>query len=178
MTRLILTSSNSGERGLKQAGLADIVIPFGLRFVWGQLPTPVELESFLAARSTRHDTVGSHWLDFVYPRHLEEIAATGLGLIELCARCETVELWIDPPLAPPGDDPARAWDYDVVVQAVRSLATARRYNLQETLVHAIFKRIASLHGISALKVTSSKPDVYPDARGVGVEIASFRGVTP
>ena len=90
----------------------------------------------------------------------------------------SVEAWIDPPFPPPNDDPGRAWDYDVVVQAVRSLATARRYNLQETLVHAIFDRIASLHGISALKVTSNKPDVYPDASGVGVEIASFRGVAP
>ena len=90
----------------------------------------------------------------------------------------SVELWIDPPVPPADDDPARAWDYDVVVQAVRGLATSRRYNLQETLVHAIFARIASLHGISALKVTSTKPDVYADARGVGVEIASFRGLAP
>jgi dihydroneopterin aldolase len=90
----------------------------------------------------------------------------------------SIELWIDPPLAPPGDDPGRAWDYDVVVQAVRELGTARRYNLQETLVHAIFDRVASLHGIAALRVTSSKPDVYPDARGVGVEIASFCGDAP
>lgn len=90
----------------------------------------------------------------------------------------SVELWIDPPVPPADDDPARAWDYDVVVQTVRSLATARRYNLQETLIHAIFARVASLHGISALKVSSTKPDVYPDASGVGVEIASFRGVAP
>ena len=90
----------------------------------------------------------------------------------------SVELWIDPPVAPADDDPARAWDYDVVVQAVRSLATTRRYNLQETLVDAIFTRIASLHGISALRVSSTTPDVYPDARGVGVEIASFRGSAP
>ena len=90
----------------------------------------------------------------------------------------SVEVWIDPPVPPADDDPSRAWDYDVVVQAVRSLATARRYNLQETLVHEIFARIASLHGIAALKVSSTKPDVYPDASGVGVEIASFRGVAP
>jgi dihydroneopterin aldolase len=90
----------------------------------------------------------------------------------------SIELWIDPPVPPANDDPARAWDYDVVVQAVRQLATARRYNLQETLVHAIFARIASLHGIAALKVSSTKPDVYPDASGVGVEIASFSGVSP
>ncbi len=90
----------------------------------------------------------------------------------------SVELWLDPPLPPADDDPARAWDYDVVVQAVRSLATSRRYNLQETLAHAIFARIASLHGISNLKVSTTKPDVYPDARGVGVEIASFHGTAP
>jgi len=89
-----------------------------------------------------------------------------------------IELWIQPPTPPAGDDPAHAWDYDVVVQAVRRIATSRRYNLQETLVHAIFNEIASLHGISALKVSSTKPDVYPDARGVGVEIASFHGVCP
>ncbi len=90
----------------------------------------------------------------------------------------SVELWLDPPAPPADDDPARAWDYDVVVQIVRSLATSRRYNLQETLVHAIFARVASLHGISALKVSTTKPDVYPDASGVGVEIASFRGIAP
>ncbi|MDQ3139558.1 MAG: dihydroneopterin aldolase [Pseudomonadota bacterium] len=90
----------------------------------------------------------------------------------------SVELWLDPPVPPADDDPGRAWDYDVVVQAVRSLAMSRRYNLQETLVHAIFARIASLHGISALKVSSIKPDVYSDASGVGVEITSFRGAAP
>lgn len=90
----------------------------------------------------------------------------------------SVELWLDPVTPPADDDPGEAWDYDVVVQAVRSLATERRYNLQETLVHAIFERVASLHGIAALKVSSVKPDVYPDARGVGVEIASFRGLAP
>ena len=89
-----------------------------------------------------------------------------------------IELWIEPATPPADDDPARAWDYDVVVQAVRTLATRRRYNLQETLVHAIFVHIAGLHGISALKVSSTKPDVYPDERGVGVEIASFRGAAP
>ena len=90
----------------------------------------------------------------------------------------SIDLWIDPAIASTDDDPARAWDYDVVVQAVRTLATSRRYNLQETLVHAIFVHVAALHGISALKVSSTKPDVYPDARGVGVEIASFRGSAP
>ncbi len=90
----------------------------------------------------------------------------------------SVELWTADPRPPADDDPARAWDYDVVVTLVRELATSRRYNLQETLVHSIFERLAGLHGVAALRVTSVKPDVYPDARGVGVEIASFKGVAP
>lgn len=89
-----------------------------------------------------------------------------------------VELWTDELTPPTDDDPARAWDYDVIVQQVRGLATERRYNLQETLVHAIFERLAGLRGVAALRVTSVKPDVYPDARGVGVEISSFIGTTP
>jgi hypothetical protein len=96
MKRLILTTDDSGAGNLRQAGLADIVIPFGLRFVWGPLPTPEELATLLAARSAEHGPPGSHWLDFVRPRRLEKIGENGLGLIELCERCETIDLWVDP----------------------------------------------------------------------------------
>ena len=90
----------------------------------------------------------------------------------------SVALWTDQMSPPADDDPARAWDYDVIVQQVRGVATERRYNLQETLVHRIFERLAGLRGVTALRVTSVKPDVYPDARGVGIEISSFIGATP
>jgi len=91
----------------------------------------------------------------------------------------TVELWVDQTLSPPADDdPEMAWDYDFIVQEVRRLASARRYNLQETLAHAIFGRLAEAQGVRALRVRTMKPDVYPDASGVGVEIASFKGAGP
>ncbi|MDQ3144293.1 MAG: dihydroneopterin aldolase [Pseudomonadota bacterium] len=90
----------------------------------------------------------------------------------------SVELWLDDLAPPPNDDPGAAWDYDFVVRQVRQLATERRYNLQETLLHAIFERIAGARGVAALRVASNKPDVYPDARGVGVEISSFIGAAP
>jgi hypothetical protein len=96
MTRLILTADDSGAGCLKGSGLAHIVIWFGLRFVWGPLPSDAELATFLEARSTKHGSRGSHWLDFVRARHLEKIAGKDLGLIDLCERCETIELWIDP----------------------------------------------------------------------------------
>lgn len=85
----------------------------------------------------------------------------------------TVEIWLDD-LAPPlDDDPAGAWDYDYLRSQVRAIAAERRFNLQETLAHEIFNRFAALHGVKALRVATAKPDIYADARGVGVEIASF-----
>ena len=85
----------------------------------------------------------------------------------------TVEVWIDELPPADSDDPAHAWDYDHVRTLVRELAGERRYNLQESLARAIYQRVAAMHGVKALRVLTSKPDVYPDAKGVGVEIASF-----
>lgn len=90
----------------------------------------------------------------------------------------TVELWLDD-LDPPGDDDHQsAWNYDHLRTEVIRLAGERRYNLQETLVHAIFQRVAAYRGIRGLRVKSVKPDIYQDAKGVGVEIASFAGESP
>ena len=85
----------------------------------------------------------------------------------------SVEVWLDDVEPPAGDDPRFAWDYDYVREQVIELAGARRYNLQETLAHAIYLRFAAMRGVRALRVRTSKPDVYPDTAGVGVEYASF-----
>ena len=90
----------------------------------------------------------------------------------------TVEIWLNDLDVPHGDDPERAWNYDFLRTEVEEIAAARRYNLQETLAHAVFQRIAAFRGVKALRVRTSKPDVYPEARGVGVEIASFSGPWP
>ena len=90
----------------------------------------------------------------------------------------TVEVWLQDASAPREDDPALAWDYDHVRNQVIELAGARRYNLQETLAEAIYLRLAAMRGVKALRVTTSKPDIYPDANGVGVEFASFKGQAP
>ena len=90
----------------------------------------------------------------------------------------SVEIWLDDVTVPHEDDPARAWNYDFLRAEVEEIASERRYNLQETLAHAVFERIAAFRGIKALRVKTSKPDIYPDAHGVGVEIASFSGAWP
>jgi len=90
----------------------------------------------------------------------------------------SVEIWLEDLDVPHDDDPAQAWNYDFLRTEVEEIAAARRYNLQETLAHAVFERIAAFRGIKALRVRTSKPDVYADAHGVGVEIASFSGPWP
>jgi 7,8-dihydroneopterin aldolase/epimerase/oxygenase len=90
----------------------------------------------------------------------------------------TAEIWLEDVSMPGEDDPARAWNYDFLRKEIEEIAGARRYNLQETLAHAIFDRVAAFRGVKAVRVRTSKPDVYPEAHGVGVEIASFSGCWP
>ena len=90
----------------------------------------------------------------------------------------TVELWLENCEAPAGDDEVFAWNYDYLKQEVVRIAQERRYNLQETFVHELFQRIAAYRGVRAIRIKSVKPDVYPDAKGVGIEVASFTGESP
>src|ERR1700674_1197995 len=95
MTRLILTGQSGVS--LVRTDLADIVIPFSFRFVWGPLPSPDELATYVAARSDQH-APATHWSDFVGRWSLATKARKDLGLVEFCQSCETVELWFDPGL--------------------------------------------------------------------------------
>ena len=85
----------------------------------------------------------------------------------------TVEVWIDEKSFAAEDEAALAWNYDFLRTEIRSLAAGRRYNLQETFVREIYDLVAARRGVTALRVSSRKPDIYPDCVGVGVELASF-----
>src|SRR5256885_114719 len=91
MTRLILTTSDSGAGCLMQAGAAEIVIPFCFRFAWGRLPSAAELAS-LAWQAYRQPTP-QDWFDLlgrdlsVLPQLrqaalelLEELPMSGAGI--------------------------------------------------------------------------------------------------
>jgi dihydroneopterin aldolase len=41
------------------------------------------------------------------------------------------------------------------------------------LVRAIYDLVAARRGVTGLRVSSRKPDIYPDCAGVGVELSSF-----
>ena len=59
----------------------------------------------------------------------------------------TVEIWLSDKELPADDDPEHAWNYDFLRTEVAEIAGARRYNLQETLAHAIFDRVAAFRGV-------------------------------
>lgn len=84
-----------------------------------------------------------------------------------------IEVWLDATSFPTCDSVEAAWNYDFLRQTVHSLVGERRYNLQETICRAIYDLIAARQGVVALRVSTRKPDIYPDCAAVGVEIASF-----
>jgi len=86
MTRLILTATDSGAGCLLRAGVADIVIPLGFRFVWGALLSDAKLEAMLGPGS----------LDHFPQQRLGDFHSKGMGALDLCEHCEAVELWFDP----------------------------------------------------------------------------------
>ena len=85
----------------------------------------------------------------------------------------TIEVWLDEASFAVTDDAAAAWDYDFLRSGVQHLVAGRRFNLQETLVREIYALVAARKGVTALKVSTRKPDVYPDCAAVGIELASF-----
>ena len=85
----------------------------------------------------------------------------------------TIEVWVDERSFAPTDEAGSAWDYDFLRTEIGSLVAGRRFNLQETLVREIYDLVAARRGVTALRVSTRKPDVYPDCGGVGVELASF-----
>ena len=85
----------------------------------------------------------------------------------------TVEVWVDEAAFAEEDDQAAAWDYDFLRTEIGAIAGSRRYNLQETLARTIYDLVAARRGVTALRVSTRKPDIYPDCAGVGVDLSSF-----
>jgi dihydroneopterin aldolase len=85
----------------------------------------------------------------------------------------SVEVWVTAEAFARDDQAESAWNYDFLRTEIGRLAGSRRFNLQETLVGAIYDLIAARDGVVALRVSACKPDIYPDCAGVGVEMSSF-----
>lgn len=85
----------------------------------------------------------------------------------------TVEVWLDEGAFAAEDKVAVAWDYDFLRSEILAMVDGRRFNLQETLAREIYTLVAARAGVKGLRISISKPDVYPDCAAVGVELSSF-----
>ena len=63
-------------------------------------------------------------------------------------------------------------DYDFLRDRIREIVEGRHFNLQETLCAEIITTCLQPNKVLAARVSTRKPDVYPDCDSVGVEMES------
>jgi dihydroneopterin aldolase len=85
----------------------------------------------------------------------------------------SVEVLVEAEAFASEDAASAAWNYDFLRSEIRRTTEGRRFNLQETLAREIYMLIAARKGVTGVRVSTRKPDIYPDCAGVGVEISSF-----
>ena len=71
---------------------------------------------------------------------------------------------------PSQDDLSEVVDYDFMHQTIADIIAPGHIHLQETLCDEIVKRMLAHPLVYATRVSTEKPDVYPDCAGVGVEV--------
>lgn len=68
-------------------------------------------------------------------------------------------------------------DYDQLRRGIGELAASRHWNLQETLVEQIMQYCLGHDMVIGARISTEKPDVYPDCDAVGLEFIRFKALT-
>ncbi len=82
-----------------------------------------------------------------------------------------VDLYV--PLAqstPAADALAEVLDYDFIRSTIQQRVQRGHIHLQETLVDEVLRLMLAHPQVRAARVSTEKPDVYPDCDAVGVEV--------
>jgi dihydroneopterin aldolase len=86
-----------------------------------------------------------------------------------------VDLYV--PLAlstPTADELDEVLDYDFVRRSIAERMSRGHVHLQETLADDLLKMMLAHPKVRAARVSTEKPDVYPDCDAVGVEVFGIR----
>jgi dihydroneopterin aldolase len=89
-----------------------------------------------------------------------------------------VDLYV--PLAqstPQADKLDEVLDYDFIRRTVMDRVKQGHIHLQETLVDDLLALMLAHPQVRAARVSTAKPDVYPDCAAVGVEVFGIRPAT-
>ncbi len=81
-----------------------------------------------------------------------------------------VELELADAMPDPRDRIEDALDYDFIRAGIMSIVKNRHFNLQETLCREILELCLARGGVRRVKVSTRKPDVYPDCESIGFEM--------
>ena len=81
-----------------------------------------------------------------------------------------VDLYIDPDGRIKHDTIRETVDYDFLRKTILEIADSGHFHLQETFCERILDICLAKSGVLAARVSSEKPDVYPDCESVGFEI--------
>ena len=66
-------------------------------------------------------------------------------------------------------------DYDFIRRSIAERVSRGHIHLQETLCDDIAKMMLAHPEVRAVRVSTEKPDVYPDCEAVGVEVFHVKG---
>ena len=86
-----------------------------------------------------------------------------------------VDLYV--PLAsttPRADKLDEVVDYDFIRRTIGERVARGHIHLQETLADDVLRAMLEHPQVRAARVTTAKPDVYPDCAAVGVEVFAFK----
>ena len=86
-----------------------------------------------------------------------------------------VDLYIPLALSTPKDDHlAEVVDYDFMRVTIANRMAEGHVHLQETLCDDVVRAMLAHPQVRAVRVSTMKPDVYPDCEGVGVEVFQIK----
>jgi dihydroneopterin aldolase len=86
-----------------------------------------------------------------------------------------VDLYIPLSLSTPLEDELHeVVDYDFIRRTVTERVAQGHIHLQETLADDVLKLMLAHPRVKAARVSTEKPDVYPDCEAVGVEVFGLK----
>jgi dihydroneopterin aldolase len=90
-----------------------------------------------------------------------------------------VDLFIPLSLSTPKDDHLHeVVDYDFIRGTIAKRMARGHIHLQETLCDDVMQAMLEHPKVRAVRVSTEKPDVYPDCKSVGVEVFRVKEVSP